>query len=677
MFKTMKFLSGITLALMIPVAGTVLTDAPVIWPVSTLIYNLGLLSCFALMPRKTASVIVFNVVAGSFFLVESAFFFSYYLQNTGFNDAFFYHLRPDLLHAGVSEHLPLLLLAIACLFGFLLFSSLSIVEGRFGNRRRLSIALTSLIFGIFISPPAKALVDYVGNLSADPPGNTAFDEFPELKNPELSVDFTATKRPNIVMIYAESLEQRFFDEAIFPGLMPNLKKLRKESVDFTNIAQGLGAGWTVAGMVASQCGYPLAESRGVSENNLSLFDKFLPKATCLGDLLEKDGFHLTFIGGADERFAGKGDFLKSHGYAEVLGRDELETILSDKSYLNPWGVFDDTLFEYAFDKFSSLSRNDSPFLLTLLTIDTHHPNGFLSKSCGTYAYDDNSMLNSVHCSDQLISNFIEKVRGSEYSANTLIILLSDHLALRNVASPLLKASTMPERLTFFINTPQGRQEDNNNPGLHYDIAPTILDFIGYKITGPSGFGSPLTRGSGYLPGKYGEGLWKKQSENLMAVGSKLWDNEMALDADGIKFTLADLTLALGGRKLKLRAGGFLDVPASALLIFNENTLALENIKAYPLEKDLQRETLGNELLQQKGKLVLVISTAKNLPGFSDPRIHPDRWVFYCGKPGSDYYSWGPITGDFLIPYDLLQKLGKSKIDDRVVNERQRLLQGIR
>ena len=48
----MKLFLGIFLALVIPIAGTIMTDAPVIWPVSTLIYNLGLLYSFALVPQK-------------------------------------------------------------------------------------------------------------------------------------------------------------------------------------------------------------------------------------------------------------------------------------------------------------------------------------------------------------------------------------------------------------------------------------------------------------------------------------------------------------------------------------------------------------------------------------------------------------------------------------------------
>jgi len=673
----LKIVAGIILALLVPVAGTVMTDAPVIWPISTAIYNLGLLLVFAATPRSALKIIAYNVVAAVFFLVESSFFFSYYLQNDGFNAAFFYHIRPDLVFAGVREHLPVLLAMVLCMCGFLALSSSALARERGIKTRLFPIALGLLTLGIVISPSARSLFLYAKTHSQAFAGGDLFEKFPELRDPKVTVEFSKSKRPNIVLIYAESLEQRFFDEAVFPDLVPNLKRIKQQSVDFLNVAQGVGAGWTIAGMVASQCGYPLFGSHDVGGNSLSMFDEFLPKASCLGDLLEKDGYRMTFIGGADARFAGKKDFLESHGYSEILDRDYLLKFLEDKTYRNDWGIFDDTLFDYAIKKFRTLSIEKSPFLLTLLTLDTHHPDGFPSKSCGTYGSGDNTTLNAVHCSDQLISNFIERIRNSPYSENTIIIVLSDHLAMRNQATPLLRASKMPGLLTFFVNTPDGKEADIRNPGLHYDISPTILDLAGYHIKGQMGFGEPLTRGPGYLPGRFGADEWKKETPSLVAIGSTLWNNDVVLDRDGIKFRESDRSLAMGGREFDLHANeGYSNAIMSAIFIFDGSSLKLEKIRAYPIDQKIEPETISKELLKNREKLVLAMSRAKYLPGFSDPRTYPDQMVFFCGKPGSDYFSWGPVTGDLFIPFDLIQNLRKSNLDDRAFNEREKQVKAL-
>jgi len=672
----MKVVFGIILALLVPIAGTILTDAPVIWPVSTLIYNLGLLYSFAIVPRRITRIIAYNILATAFFVIEASFFFSYYLQNTGFNEAFFYHIRPDLLYAGMREYLPFIIAMIICLSGLLIMSSSTLAREMSRRVRLIPMALGLLAFGLLISPPVKALVFYVENYSTPKKDNVLFENFTEQLSPKVTVEFTKSERPNIVLIYAESLEQRFFDETLFPGLVPNLKRLKERSINFSNVSQGIGAEWTVGGIVASQCGYPLAGSQGVKDNDLSIFDKFLPKATCLGDLLGNEGYHLTFIGGADARFAGKVDFLASHGYKEILDRVHVQKYLDDKSYHNSWGVFDDTLFDYAIEKFISLSKEKSPFLMTLLTLDPHGSIGYLSKSCNTYLSGDNSSLNSFHCSDQLISRFIEQIRNSPYSENTLIIVLSDHLAMRNKATYLLETSQKPRRLTFFVNTPDSQKQENVNPGLHYDIAPTILDLVGYNIRGQIGFGAPLTQGPGYLPGKFGEDEWVKHSANLIAIASTLWNNDVTLDRNGIKYSASDLTLTLGGREFYISSEGYTNIPASTLFVFNEKSLMLESIKFYSLDRELTPATLGKELLKHKEKLVLAIGLAENLPGFTDPRNKPKERVYFFGKPGSDIYSWGPLTEVLIVPFNIIQELRLSKINDRIVRERENLLKAI-
>jgi len=245
--------------------------------------------------------------------------------------------------------------------------------------------------------------------------------------------------------------------------------------------------------------------------------------------------------------------------------------------------------------------------------------------------------------------------------------------MRNKASSLLEASQMPKRLTFFVNTPDGHKKKNTNPGLHYDIAPTIMDLVGYNIRGQIGFGVPLTRGPGYIPGKFGEGQWREQIPNLMAIASTLWDNDVALDQDGIKFYDYNFSFAMGGREFNLRSWGATDIPASTLFIFDAGTLKLEKIKTFAFDKGLTKETLSQELLDHKEKLALVISRSMNLPGFTDPRNNPDRWAFFFGKPGGEIFTGGLITGDFLIPYNFIQDLSKSKIDSKIVREREDLL----
>ena len=675
-YYKMKLSISLILVLLFPVAGKILTHAPLAWPVSVLLYNFGLLYMCSLVSNRSVRMVAFNVAAAVLFIMESAYFFSYYMQNAGFNDAFFYHLRGDLLYAGIWEHRWVLLLLLVCLAGFLVVSSLFLANNRPRKSWVSGFAVATLLVGLVTSPSIRDLGFHTAGIASATTTKNPFEKFPELQGSGPHIRFSKAKRPNIVLIYAESLEQRYFDETVFPDLLPNLKNLKERSIVFSNVSQGPGAGWTTAGIVASQCGYPLADSLGVGGNSLPLFDEFLPQATCLGDLLHEDSYHTTFIGGADARFAGKGKFLHSHGYNEVIDKNVLIETLSDKSYVNEWGVYDDTRFAYAIEKFKLLSQQGAPFLLTMLTIDTHHPNGFPSRSCQPYGTGENSSLNAVHCSDQLIAGFVDQIRSSPYSENTLIIVLSDHLAMRNQASDLLEASSQSARLTFFVNTPQGTSGLNANPGDHFDIAPTILDLAGYGIDGQIGFGAPLSLGAGYLPGKFGEDRWEAEEADLMAVAQTLWNNEVALDQRGITFEVEDLRLEMGGQNFDLHSAGFSDIPASTLFFFDDQTLKLEEVETFPFNVEMTAKTLARELLTHKDKLTFAISQAGFLPGYAEPRISPEDWVFYIGKPGGDLCWGGRISGDFSIPFEQIRNLSHSEVDARVVRERERLLQHV-
>jgi len=229
--------------------------------------------------------------------------------------------------------------------------------------------------------------------------------------------------------------------------------------------------------VASQCGIPLFAPSG--GNSMSGMDAFLPGATCMGDLLARHGYHLTFMGGAPLGFAGKGKFYATHGFQEIAGRVELAPRLPDPTYLNAWGLYDDSLLDMAFTRYTELSAEKHPFALVLLTLDTHHPNGHQSAKCRSYPYGDgsNPILNAVHCSDRLLSEFVARIRNSPGGHDTVIAIASDHLAMRNSAYNRLLMQ--PRRNLFMVLDPRTEAASIDTPGSMLDIGATLMSFLGY------------------------------------------------------------------------------------------------------------------------------------------------------------------------------------------------------
>lgn len=425
----------------------------------------------------------------------------------GLNESAWYHIRFGLAGAGLAAYRGVIAVAGAAVLIALL--------GAFGlplARRRIRdchpvrrVVAFGFVLASFL--PNPALGDLYAVLHRGPGGTSDFRT--HYRRPRLERTDAPTR--NLVFIYAEGLERTFFDEGLFPGLITGLRKLEAQSTSFTDIRQVYGTGHTIAGIVASQCGLPLAAP--FQGNRMGRVDQYLPGAIGLGDLLHREGYFLSFMGGAHLDFAGKGIFFRTHKFDEVLGRAELLPRIEDPTYLNAWGLYDDTLLDLAYERFVELAQTTERFGLFLLTLETHQPEGHISQTNAGVTYGDgrNPMLNAVASADRLITRFVERIRASPHGANTVVVVASDHLALPNTASDRLKRA---ERRNLFmvLEPPQLAPTPRvvNRRGSTLDIGATVLPFIGFRSD--IGLGRDLLRAD--LDEK--EVVRIQDRENLMA-----------------------------------------------------------------------------------------------------------------------------------------------------------------
>lgn len=100
------------------------------------------------------------------------------------------------------------------------------------------------------SPAFRQITELVKSQSRD--GDPDFAAY--YKEPSKTIP---DPKLNLVYIYGESLERTYFDNEAFPDLTPELGALKNEGLDFSHTQQLPGTDYTIAGMVASQCGIPL------------------------------------------------------------------------------------------------------------------------------------------------------------------------------------------------------------------------------------------------------------------------------------------------------------------------------------------------------------------------------------------------------------------------------------
>ncbi len=439
--------------------------------------------------RTQKSALIGAVCIFTYMIISAFYIVSNYFTGEGINDAVIFHLRYGLEGSGFGDYY----LIIAAGVGLFIASlALSIFYYRlvkndvFEHHHKLkhAISVAALMLSLVLHPTVRFGFDNtLKALGFENPLSLQYSFSDYYQEPSLTS--TSDEHPNLVYIFAESFEDTYFDEKIFPSLVTALRPIREQSTSFTQIKQAQGTSWTIAGMTSVICGLPLVtpstDAHSAQGNSMSKMSTFYSGAVCMSDMLHKEGYKLIYRSGSPLEFAGVDKLYKTHQFDDVKGIKELKPLLQNPSYQTPWGLYDDTLFDIAMNDFKKASKSKQKFAMFLSTMDTHHPYGHVSKSCKAQQYKDgsNSMLNAVICSDELIAKFIKQIGESPYGKNTIIVVGSDHLAMHNMAiDDLMKGE---RRNQFMIIDPRATSGQKvEKVGTTLDIGATLLPFLGYN-----------------------------------------------------------------------------------------------------------------------------------------------------------------------------------------------------
>ena len=339
---------------------------------------------------------------------------------------------------------------------------------------------------------------------------------------EVQITFPEKKR-NLLYLYLESMEVAYSDKAsggIFDeNYIPNLTKLSEEVIDFggssrekkSNAASGQanssgqdaeqsgssGTGrvmngasswkyttWTMGGMFAATSGLPLKipiEMNGVDTNFMSTQDSFFPNLTTLGDILQQEGYENDLLIGSDATFGGRRLYFSTHGdynFYDYLYYSQNGIL--PKGYKVFWGFEDKRLFEFAKSRLTELAASDKPFNLTMLTVDTHYPDGFTCSLCeNTY---DSPYANAIACSDRQVSAFLEWCKEQDWYEDTVIVVSGDHPTMASFCDKAPE-DYVRKVYTAYLNPAKAPQRDEWREYATVDFFPTTLSAMGVEIEG--------------------------------------------------------------------------------------------------------------------------------------------------------------------------------------------------
>jgi len=309
------------------------------------------------------------------------------------------------------------------------------------------------------------------------------------------------KKRNLIHIYLESYENSYLAKEdggyMDTNLMPDLQKLSSEGVHFSNTTkfggpeQTYGSSWSVAGMVNMSAGLPLKVS---TQNAYGKEGSFLPGATTIGDILNKQGYNQTVMFGSDADFGGMTTYYKTHGNHKIYDLNYVRAKgMLPINYKEFWGFEDKKLYKYAKEEITELASKPEPFSFVMENADTHFPNGYKEK--GMAEPFKQQYANVIFHSQAEVTKFVRWIQAQPFYKDTTIVLTGDHLSMDKKFFKNFDPSYHRTTFNLILNG-KPLNKDMKTTNRHYasfDYFPTILSNLGVKIDGNRlGMGTDLT-----------------------------------------------------------------------------------------------------------------------------------------------------------------------------------------
>ncbi len=375
------------------------------------------------------------------------------------------------------------------------FVGVAIVISRQGRVYRLcrrigaGVCSLVLVFALVFSSLTLNLPEYFKKRNAT---TTIYEEcYVDPRSVVISAENGKPK--NLIYIYLESMETTYASKKEGGSqnrvnFIPKLTELANQELFFTDSPDGLlggfhstnGTGWTMAALLSTTAGIPFAFPIGANAGSEE--EKFAEGACAIGNILDEKGYRQMFLCGSDAVFGGRRSYFECHGNYEIfdLYTAREQGYIPDDYYVW-WGYEDAILYEIAKDQVTEMANGDQPFNFTMLTVDTHHVDGYVCESCDT-SYDERLEM-VLRCADQQLVDFIDWCREQPFYENTAIVITGDH---PRMDTTYVSKTSYYDRTMYncFINPavePKG--DTTGRVFTSFDMFPTTLAAMGFSIEG--------------------------------------------------------------------------------------------------------------------------------------------------------------------------------------------------
>ncbi|NCN25833.1 hypothetical protein COT94_01100 [Candidatus Falkowbacteria bacterium CG10_big_fil_rev_8_21_14_0_10_37_14] len=294
-------------------------------------------------------------------------------------------------------------------------------------------------------------------------------------------NFGLLKNRNLIIIQVESLENAVINQKIYDQeITPNLNKLTKEALYFSNYYAPIGPGST------ADAEFMILNSLYSLPDEVAFIKHAYNNYTALPKLLKDNGYHTYSFHRDASSFWNRANIYPGLGYEHWFDRKDYQVTRK----IGPYDLSDQDFFDQTVPKLKDLPQ---PFMATLITLTSHTPFE-LPADLETLNIPADAPLNwlqyhylqNIHYVDQTINSFIEQLKLTGLYNNSLILIYGDHSSFTGIAEALhfnnsFSADLQKTEVPLFILAPGTKlQGIKNQPTSHLDIYPTTANLLGIK-----------------------------------------------------------------------------------------------------------------------------------------------------------------------------------------------------
>ncbi len=287
------------------------------------------------------------------------------------------------------------------------------------------------------------------------------------------------KKLNVVVVVEESLSAEYLGTfGNEHGITPNLDRIAKESVFFTNMhATGTR---TDRGLEAISLSIPPTPGRSIlkRKDNENLFS--------WGSLMKSLGYDTKFLYGGYGYFDNMNYFFSHNGVDHMIDRSDFTK--HEIVFENAWGISDEDLFRKSIEEFRKSYESRKPFFGLIMTTSNHRPYTYPEGRIDIPSHTGRN--GAVKYADYAIGKFLQDAGKEPWFRDTIFVFVADHCAGSAGKSSLpVKHYEIP----LFIFSPSHLDPQTiDKLSSQIDIAPTVMGILGFSYNSQF-FGKDILR----------------------------------------------------------------------------------------------------------------------------------------------------------------------------------------